>query len=400
MLADIYHIPNSEVSQVSWKGSGETYDLELSQLGGDLEQFIVVNPEEEIYVDWHNILKDTIKFEELNTQSCTVFRGGDIWFAKLFTKGWTPNNGYRFVDVDIDIPPVVWRTNPDFPVDVNFKKDPRRTFIPSIRNRYYKYVWNLDQEGLDEEVWALSCEPPKKAIINLCPMGSLKINFPKRLDVIFISYKELNAEENWQRVLEKAPWAKRVDGVKGIFNAHKEAANIAETDMFYVVDGDAYLVDDWNFDFQPGIFDRDCAYVWESINPVNDLVYGYAGVKLFPKSVLDNTKKWKTLDMFLGLMPKIKFADGVSCITKFNVDEFTTWRSAFREAVKLYIVNQMHLLHTWTRQGEDRPFGSFAISGAIAGIEYASIHRHDLKNLRKINDYTWLRQQFDRAYQK
>lgn len=394
MLAEIYHVPKKKVSEITWKGDGETYDVELSQLGKNKDFFIVVNPEEEICVDWHDVLKTklTINLDHLN--ACVVFRGDDIWYAKLFPKGWNPKNGYKFIDIDIDVPPVVWRTNPDFPVDVKFKRDPRRTFIPTVRNRYYKYVWFLEQENAEKEIWAISCEPPKKAIINICPMGDLKIDFPKRLDVIFISYNEPNAENNWLRVKEKAPWAKRINGVKGIFNAHKAAAELAETDMFYVVDGDAYLVDEWNFNFQPDVFDRDCAYVWHSKNPINDLVYGYGGVKLFPKGVIENVKVWKTLDMFLGLMPKIKFVDSVSCISEFNTDEFSTWRSAFREAVKLYTINQMNLLHTWTKQGIDRPFGKFSIAGALAGIEYASQNRDDYKKLRKINDYKWLYRQF------
>ena len=43
-------------------------------------------------------------------------------------------------------------------------------------------------------------------------------------DVFFISYNEQYADENFEALLDKAPLAKRVDGIKGIFNAHKHAA--------------------------------------------------------------------------------------------------------------------------------------------------------------------------------
>lgn len=401
MLKNVYHISRKKVIEVAWTGDGASYDQALFYLGKGRTSFIVVNPEQAIYKDWHSIFKNGINFSTVDKETCVVFKNNDIWFAKLFTQGWTPNKGYRFVDLNIDIPPIVWRINPDFPVNVKFKKDPRLTFIPSIRNRYYKYVWYLETEGIEKEpIWALSCEPSKKTIIHQHEMGLLKIDLPRRLDVIFISYQESNAEENWQRVLKKAPWAKRVNGVRGIFNAHKEAAKQSQTDMFYIVDGDAYLLDEWSFDFQPTIFDRDCAYVWRSKNPINDLEYGNGGVKLFSKAILENVKKWKTLDMFLGIMPKIKFVNEVSCETRFNVDSFSTWRSAFREAVKLYTINQMQLLDSWTKKGKDRPFGRYCIAGALAGIEFAANNKNNFKQLRKINDYKWLKQQFNLQYER
>ena len=58
------------------------------------------------------------------------------------------------------------------------------------------------------------------------------------LDFVYISYKEPNKEENWADLLSKVPWAKRVDSVVGFDNAHKAAAEKAETDFFISVDGD------------------------------------------------------------------------------------------------------------------------------------------------------------------
>ena len=256
----------------------------------------------------------------------------------------------------------------------------------------YEHVWYLDNAD-NQKIWTI------KATFTDKHSGSKEIGtvtpiFEDRLDVIFISYKEPNAEENWNRVLEKAPWAKRVHGVEGIFNAHKAAAKLAKTDMFFVVDGDAWLVDDWQFDFQPGIFDRDCAYVWSSINPVNNLTYQNGGVKLFSKSILMRQKVWTTLDMFTGIMPKIKAEDKISCITTFNVDEFSTWRSAFRECVKLYITNQMSRMSDWLNSDVEKPFGEFAVLGAWSGSQYAKENKDNQTALLKINDYQWLKKTF------
>ena len=58
------------------------------------------------------------------------------------------------------------------------------------------------------------------------------------LDFVYISYKEPNKEQNWADLKNKVPWAKRVDGVIGFGNAHKAAAQVADTDFFISVDGD------------------------------------------------------------------------------------------------------------------------------------------------------------------
>jgi hypothetical protein len=229
-----------------------------------------------------------------------------------------------------------------------------------------------------------------------------KVAFTDRLDVIFISYGELNAEDNWQRVLEKAPWAKRVDGVTGILEAHQAAAALATTDMFYVVDGDAYLVDDWNFDYLPGLFDRDCIFVWHSQNPVNDLEYGYGGVKLFPTHILNSATSWNT-DLTTSIGNKLKVIPTVSNLTKFDTDEFNTWRSAFRECAKLasgIIVNgnnaeTISRLQKW-RTIATGNYSQYAIAGANAGYNYGIEHTLNIDQLKLINNHSWLKEQYNK----
>jgi hypothetical protein len=219
---------------------------------------------------------------------------------------------------------------------------------------------------------------------------------------VFISYNEPNAEVNWQKVLAKAPDAKRVNGVKGIVAAHKKAADIVTTDMFYVVDGDAELADYWDFKFQPNLFDRDCVHVWRSINPVNDLKYGYGGVKLFPTKLVVSADANNT-DMTTSLSDKFKLMPKISNTTAFNSDEFSTWRSAFRECAKLsgkVLKRQMvreteKRLDIWCTLGADRPFGKYAITGAIAGRKFGEENQGNDRALQKVNDYDWLKSKFN-----
>ena len=50
--------------------------------------------------------------------------------------------------------------------------------------------------------------------------------------------------------------------------------------MFWIVDGDAVIEDDFNFDYVAE--DNRAVHVWRS-KIINDLVYGYGGVKLLHK---------------------------------------------------------------------------------------------------------------------
>ena len=59
-------------------------------------------------------------------------------------------------------------------------------------------------------------------------------------DVVMLTTLNINADENFENLKKVIPVAKRVDGVKGIPNAHKQAAMLADTSMVYVVDGDAH----------------------------------------------------------------------------------------------------------------------------------------------------------------
>jgi hypothetical protein len=291
--------------------------------------------------------------------------------------------------VDYISPNVDIAYNPNLP---KLKYD--EEYIVPWHDFAYEHVWYLDSTS-KEKVWTVKAKFCNKPIGEKT-VGLVTPLFADQLDVIFISYKEPNADDNWNRVLEKAPWAKRIHGVDGIFNAHKAAAKLSTSDMFFVVDGDAWLVDDWEFDFQPGIFDRDCAYVWCSQNPVNNLTYHNGGVKLFNKSILMKKKKWTTLDMFTGIMPNISAEDRISCITSFNVDEFSTWRSAFRECVKLYKNNQMGKLNEWLSSDPKKKFGSYAALGATHACDFANKFVNDHNALLKINDYNWLREYFNK----
>ena len=48
-------------------------------------------------------------------------------------------------------------------------------------------------------------------------------------DIVFIGYKEEQKEQNWQNLLHRFPTAKRVDGVRGLHQAHIKGATMCWT---------------------------------------------------------------------------------------------------------------------------------------------------------------------------
>jgi hypothetical protein len=345
-------------------------------------------------INYHDFSRKLVWFLDKKTSI-----GNDMWaFESTFI-----DNPTEYKEMGIVAPMTIIEYNPDLK-NLKVKID----YSIPYHDREYVHVWYLDKKfSGNEKIWAAKAYSTVDAAGEK-EMGTVLPIMPDHLDIIFISYHEPNAEENWQRVLEKAPWAKRVDDVKGIFEAHKAAAELAETDMFYVVDGDAYLTDQWQFNYQPGLFDRDCLYIWSSKNPVNDLVYGYGGVKLFSREKFMKAKKMKDLDLATSIMPKLKVINKISNETRFNVDEFSTWRSAFREATKLQtnIVSgstgseeSKVRLEKWKTLGVDRPYGQYSIDACEQAIEFVDTnYSKAFKTLVNINDRNWLEKEFDKRY--
>jgi hypothetical protein len=80
-------------------------------------------------------------------------------------------------------------------------------------------------------------------------------------DIFFISYNEPDADKNWQALKSQFIFAKRIDGVQGIHNAHIKAAVQSLTKMFWVVDADAILVDDFNFSLRVEEWDTNAVQI-------------------------------------------------------------------------------------------------------------------------------------------
>ena len=224
----------------------------------------------------------------------------------------------------------------------------------------------------------------------------------KEPDIVFLSYDENAATENYNKIKERFPRIIRSHGVKGILNAHKAAAKIATTSVFYVVDADAEIDPLFDFSYYPSRHDMKTVHVWRSRNPINDLIYGYGGVKLFPRQLLIDYAG-SPIDFTTSVSTNFKVMPEVSNVTKFNTDPFSAWRSGFRECTKLaakLITNHNNTeteerLAVWCAEGSNREFGEFAIKGANDGAAYGKAHKNQPELIGLINDYDWLKQRFN-----
>lgn len=218
-------------------------------------------------------------------------------------------------------------------------------------------------------------------------------------DIVFISFAEPNAEDNWDRLRLRFPRAKRLHGIVGLHRAHIVASHMVQTDMFYVVDGDAVIDESFGFDYHVEDRERDHVHVFRARNPVNDLVYGYGAVKLLPtadvRSLADRDFK---PDMTTSINRRYKVVHQLSNVTAFNTDRYNSWRSGFRECTKLSskaIDGQVDAetekrLDVWCSIGTDRPFGGECIRGARSGREFGRANSGDDGMLKLINDQSWL----------
>lgn len=207
-------------------------------------------------------------------------------------------------------------------------------------------------------------------------------------DIVFLSYDEPNADLNYADLCNKIPWAKRVHGVKGSDEAHKEAACQSETDWVITVDADNIVSADF-FNLDIDISDPKIqVYSWLGKNKINGLQYGNGGLKIWRKDFILNMKTHEAAD---SERAQVDFCweDGyrqfMQCysITDITGSPFQAWRAGFREGVKMTLHDgvcvppqelvqriwwhNIHRLRIWSTVGSHEINGQFAVLGARMG---------------------------------
>ena len=207
-------------------------------------------------------------------------------------------------------------------------------------------------------------------------------------DIVFLSYDEPNADLHYADLCAKAPWAKRVHGVKGSDHAHKAAANLSETEWFITVDADN-IVDPSFFNLDLDMTDPKIeVYGWCGRNKINGLRYGNGGIKIWKKDFVLNMKTHENSESDRGQVD-FCWEDGYRNFPRVYSDSiitgspFQAWRAGFREGVKMTLLDgvlvppqeikeriwwhNIHRLRMWSTVGAHEENGKYAILGARMG---------------------------------
>jgi hypothetical protein len=207
-------------------------------------------------------------------------------------------------------------------------------------------------------------------------------------DVVFLSYDEPNADLHYADLCAKAPWAKRVHGVKGSDHAHKAAAELAETKWFITVDADN-IVDPSFFNLDLDMTDPKIqVYGWCGRNTINGLRYGNGGLKIWKKEFVLNMKTHENSESDRGQVD-FCWEEGYRNFPRVYSESiitgspFQAWRAGFREGVKMTLLDgvrvppqeiqeriwwhNIHRLRMWSTVGAHEEHGLYAVYGARLG---------------------------------
>ena len=236
-------------------------------------------------------------------------------------------------------------------------------------------------------------------------------------DIVYISYDEPNADENYSDLLDKCPWAKRSHGVWGSDAAHKAAAAMSETERFITVDADNIVTEDFfNVELDMDRIEDNHVISFAAKNKINGLVYGNGGIKMWPVDVVNRmrtheaapaTDKRAQVD-FCWNIQYIQMNNWYSWVHN-NGSPLQAWRAGFREGVKMGLedgdvvdparIKNIHQenyrrLLVWMTVGEDATNGLWAMYGARQGAHMTNITRHDW-DWKNVRDFDWLTNYFN-----
>jgi hypothetical protein len=234
-------------------------------------------------------------------------------------------------------------------------------------------------------------------------------------DIIFISFDEDNADENWADLKKICPWAKRVHGIYGSDAAHKAAAESSKTERFITVDADSIVKPEFfNVTIDEELAnDKEKVISWSSKNAVNGLVYGNGSLKCWTKHFVSNMR---THEESSSPKNRVEFCfengyiqrNSIYSITYPNGSPRQAFRSGFREGVKMtldqglkipieeftkriYWKNLIRLL-VWCSIGSDVQNGLWCIYGARLGCYITNLTDWDYINVR---DFKYLNNLWD-----
>jgi hypothetical protein len=257
-----------------------------------------------------------------------------------------------------------------------------KTAIPAIKEQLYDYLY------IDKTHTHIESDQP--------------------LDIVFLSNGEPSAEDNYQTLLsiiEERNFPNRVVRVKDVVGriaSQHAAANSSNTNWYFSITGKLRVNSEFDFLWQPDRLQQPKHYIFTSTNPVNQLEYGHQAIVANNKKLTLATKT-PSLDFTMDSLHEVV---NINCgVAIYNTDSWTTWRTAFREVVKLRYyyetvpdVETEYRLDTWLKQAQG-DCADWNLRGAHDAIDYYQSVGGQYHQLLLTFDWAWLRQYFDSKYQ-
>jgi len=230
---------------------------------------------------------------------------------------------------------------------------------------------------------------------------SSKLTQSNPLDIVFLSNGETGADENYEHLLNVTKdlpnRVVRVDGVNGRVQAYHAAAEASNTPWMFTVFAKLKVNSKFDWSWQPDRLQIPKHYIFYASNPVNGLVYGHQAMIAYNKSITLNNMG-KGLDFTLDNEHEVVEIN--SGVAYYNTDEFSTWRTSFRECIKLRLENSTiskHRLKKWSTVGEGQ-YGEYSTKGAVDAVEYFNSVDGDITKLRLSYEWVWLQEYYNNKY--
>lgn len=221
------------------------------------------------------------------------------------------------------------------------------------------------------------------------------------LDIVFFSNGESCAEDNYKHLLELTKnlpnKVHRVDKVNGRVKSQHAAAHAAQTPWYFLVNAKLKVKDDFDFGWQPNRMKGNRHYIFTCTNQVNGLEYGHQAIVVNNRRLTLNTEI-RGLDFTMDSPTEVLNIN--SGITMYNSSEYDTWRTSFRECIKLKYYNDADAklrLNTWATVGNGT-YGDLSILGANDAIGYYDSVNGELEKLMLTYDWDWLNQYYRHRY--
>lgn len=244
------------------------------------------------------------------------------------------------------------------------------------------------------------------------------------IPVVFLSFDEPNADENFEYLKKYHPNPKllhRVHGVKGFDAAHKAAAEAAGTDRFFTVDADCQVDKSiWYRQLEITADVRTATFSWSSRNIVNGLVYGNGGIKLWFSAYVKNMRSHEAAQAgdsrnnidFCWDFENYRQMNNTYGTVVNNASAYQAFRAGFREGIKMgldqgykvkigefnhkmYPANYSRWL-TWMTVGRDVENGIWSIYGARLAAKMLYLDDFDHT---QVADYEWFAEFWDSLWE-